>query len=148
MTGKTEIVHVVLNGLHGNRKVADSTNFPRSNTFVCASLFQRLLIIKVIYWPVYHLFCLLDFFSYGQALCQINLESLEIFRFSCFLIQFVRKWKEKSHSFKIFSGNSPPAALFEDKSLIMSFTSSSETGLTENFPVSLRLRLIFVILGW
>ena len=53
------------------------------------------------------------------------------------LIQFVRKSKEKLHSFKNFSGNSPPAALFEDKSFTISFTNSSETGLKENLLVLL-----------
>ena len=38
------------------------------------------------------------------------------FFFIASLIQFAQKWKEKSHSFKIFSGISPPAALFEGKS--------------------------------
>ena len=52
-------------------------------------------------------------------------------------IQFVRKSKEKSHPFKIFSGIAPPAALFEDKSFTMSFKNSSETDLKENLLVIL-----------
>ena len=45
--------------------------------------------------------------------------------------QFVKKWKEKSYSFKIFSGIFPPAALFEDKSFTISLINSSETSLKE-----------------
>ena len=56
-------------------------------------------------------------------------ESRNLLLFIVSLIQFV---KEKSHSFKIFSGISSLAALFEDKSLTMYFTNSSETGLKEN----------------
>ena len=45
--------------------------------------------------------------------------------FKASLIQFVKN-EEKNHSFKIFSGTSPPAALFEDKLFTISFTNSSE----------------------
>ena len=70
------------------------------------------------------------------------------FPFFLFFNTVCKKMKGKITFFQDFQWEFSPAALFEDKSLIMSFTSSSETGLTENFPVSLRLRLIFVILGW
>ena len=52
-------------------------------------------------------------------------------------IQFVEKFKEKSYSFKIFSGISPQAALFEDKSFTRSLKNSSETGLKEDLLVIL-----------
>ena len=64
-------------------------------------------------------------------------ESGNLLFFKASLIQVVRKRKEKSYSFKIFSGISPPAALFEDKSFTMSFAHSSETGLKENLLVIL-----------
>ena len=64
-------------------------------------------------------------------------ESGNFLFFPASLIQFVRKWKEKSHSFKIFCGISSPAALFEDKSFTISFTNSSKTGLKENLLVIL-----------
>ena len=75
-------------------------------------------------------------------------ESGNLFFFINSLIQFVRKSKEKSHYFKVFSGISPPTALFEDKSFTMSLTNSSETGLRKKLLVILWLRLIFLILGW
>ena len=52
----------MLNELYGNLRAADSKNIPCSHIIVCTLLFQRLLIIKVIYWPVYNLFYKLDSF--------------------------------------------------------------------------------------
>ena len=64
-------------------------------------------------------------------------ESAIFLSFIASLIQFVRKRKEKSPSFKIFSRISPPAALSEDKSFTIHFADSSKTGLKENLLVIL-----------
>ena len=75
-----------------------------------------------------------SFFLWTGTMLDNFKESGNLF-FIASLIQFVKNCKEKSHSFKIFSGISPTVALFEDKSFTISFTNSSETGLKENLLV-------------
>ena len=72
-------------------------------------------------------------------------ESGKFLSFIASLIQCIKKNEKKkknengkkNHSFKIFSGISPPAALFKDKSFTISFKNYSETGLKENLLVIL-----------
>ena len=125
---------VVLLGHYGNHRVIDSKKISCSHIVLCTLLFQRLLIIKIIYWLVYNLSVGSFFFWAGTMLNNFKVFG-NLLLFIALSIKFVRKWKEKLHSFRIFSGISPPAALFEDKSCTMFFTNSLETGSKENLLV-------------
>ena len=89
-----------------------------------------------------------SFFLWPGTMLGNSKESGNFLFFIASLMQFVRKPKEKSHSFKIFSGISPPAPLFEDKLFTISFRNPSEIGLKENLLVILWLHFVFSILGW